>query len=166
MKTIKTSEAFAKGNNDIYWVGTNFKEHFYATSFTEAKAKGLQTKTLGRYMLDKEIFAEFDPQPVTLGDVRAFLSQADKSGWYIFYVKDSEGTLWAVGALWDSGRGWGVAAGSVTYPGRWDDGDQVVSREFLTPSASAQTLEPSDTLTLEQAIKLVKEAGYQVAKII
>ena len=47
----------------------------------------------------------------------------------IFYIRDGEGTLWAVRAYWysDSG-GWGVDAGSVTNPHRWDAGNQVVSR--------------------------------------
>lgn len=45
----------------------------------------------------------------------------------IFYIRDQNGVLRAVGVVWDDG-GWGVDAGSVDSPNRWDDGCQVFSR--------------------------------------
>lgn len=131
MKKLKVSEEFVVGKNKIAWVGSGFKEHLYPLSFTVSK-ETLKTKTLGKSMLDKEIFEEFKPVAVTLGDVLHFLKKANRDGWYIFYVNDLKGTLWAVHAHWfaDDG-GWDVGAYSVGLPTGWYDGHQVVSREFL-----------------------------------
>ncbi len=46
-----------------------------------------------------------------------------------FYIRDSDGTLWAVGCHWYVEHwGWDVEAYSVTDPDEWLDGYQVVSR--------------------------------------
>lgn len=149
MKKLKASEVFVAGKNQIYWVGASFKEHFYGMTFTAAKDANLQTKTFKGYMFDKEILQEFKPQAVSLGDVLAYLSVADKIDWYIFYVNDAKGTLWAVDAVWRSGGGgWGVEARSVGGPVGWDGGFQVVSREFTKTLESTQSLYTSDTLPL------------------
>ncbi|MDP1625454.1 MAG: hypothetical protein Q8L64_06935 [bacterium] len=59
----------------------------------------------------------------------------------IFYIKDDAGVLRAVRVRWRGG-GWLVCASSVEGPRRWDDGDQVFSRnsvlESSEPSAPAQ----------------------------
>jgi len=48
----------------------------------------------------------------------------------IFYVRGTDGNLWAVGAFWDSDYGyWLVEANSREYPYRWNDGNQVFSRD-------------------------------------
>ena len=142
-----TSEEFAVGKNNIEWIGSNFKEHFYGTTFTPAKSYGLQTKTLEHPMLDKEILEKFKPQAVTLADVLAHLAVTDKSKWYIYYVNDSKGVLWAVSAYWFSDDGgWSVYAYSVGSPDGWRGGGRVVSREFsdIVPSDS----DPLKSLTL------------------
>jgi hypothetical protein len=55
----------------------------------------------------------------------------------IFYVKDESGVLRAVNVRWND-YGWSVDASSVEDPGRWRDGVQVFSRNFvLVPSATA-----------------------------
>jgi len=47
----------------------------------------------------------------------------------IFYIRDTDGVLWAVDCGWDSScAAWGVGAGPVRDPGAWADGSQVVSR--------------------------------------
>jgi hypothetical protein len=46
----------------------------------------------------------------------------------IFYVEDAKGVLWAVGARWNSGRGWFVFAGLVSGPAGWDAHYLVFSR--------------------------------------
>jgi len=59
----------------------------------------------------------------------------------IFYIRDQNGVLRAVGVDWD-GDGWGVNARSVGGPGRWGGGYQVFSRNSVLkssePSAPAQ----------------------------
>lgn len=162
MKKLKVSKEFVVDKNNIRWIGSRFKEHFYPLSFTVSKEM-LKTKTLGKAMLDKEILDEFKPQTVSLGNVLHFLSSADKNSWYIFYVNDKKGIPWAVYALWDAGYGgWGVEAVSVEDPHRWLDGLRVVSRKFS--ETEPQTFKLSDPLYLETAIKIVKEAGYKVMK--
>ena len=48
----------------------------------------------------------------------------------IFYVRDRNGTLWAVSAFWFSVyRYWNVEAYSVGSPDRWSGGYQVFSRD-------------------------------------
>ncbi|KKT70127.1 MAG: hypothetical protein UW66_C0051G0008, partial [Candidatus Moranbacteria bacterium GW2011_GWF1_44_4] len=47
--------------------------------------------------------------------------------WNIFYIPNTAGVLRAVCVFW-SGGGWGVDAGSVEFPFRWDVGSQVFSR--------------------------------------
>lgn len=161
MKKLKVSKEFVVDKNNIGWIGSRFKEHFYPLSFTVSKEM-LKTKTLGKAMLDKEILDEFKPQTVSLGNVLHFLSSADKNSWYIFYVNDKKGIPWAVYALWDAeSGGWDVEAPSVERPLRWGGG-QVVSRKFS--ETEPKTFKLSDPLYLETAIKIVKEAGYKVMK--
>lgn len=64
------------------------------------------------------------------------------NGWAnIFYIRDNAGVLRAVCVDWGGG-GWDVSACSALGPRRWDDGDQVFSRnsdlKSSEPSAPAQ----------------------------
>lgn len=151
MKTLKTSVEFAGGKNDIEWLGSQFKSVFGKTTFSPASAEGIESRTLTRSMTDVEIFAEFKPAAVTLGDVLAYLKGADRDGWFIFYVNDRKGVLWAVHAVWRAGLGgWFVEAYSVESPSGWCVGFQVLSRRFS--DSLPQTLSPLDTLPLELEI--------------
>jgi len=164
MKKIKlySTKEFAVGKNGISYVRDNFKEKFYGMEFEEVSAEGIEVKKLPRDMNDTAIQAELRPNPITLGDLLAFLKDAPHE-WYICYIKDERGVLWAVSACWDSDSGgWGVGVRSVGYPSRWGAGSRVVSREFS--DTQKRTLSPSDTLTLERAIGMVKMAGYKVIK--
>lgn len=145
----------------------SFKEKFGDMEF-EPKEIDVQTRTLPRDMNDKEILAEFKPEEITLGEFVTALDKLDKSGYYICYIKDSSAKLWAVFASWSDG-GWHFSAYSVEYPIGWGAGRQVVSRRFLdsqTPSpletSTPRTLNPIESLTLESAIKVCKEAGLVV----
>lgn len=154
MKTNKASKEFVVGKNDIAYVGSQFKENLYDLEVTESIVDTFHTKTLPRYMNDKEILAKFSPTPVTLGDVRKFLKTADRSKWYVFYI---EGTDWALLAVWHVG-GWHLEASPVTDPVGWLAGDVVVSaREFLSPSEKSLSI--SDTLSLESRVEKL-EAFY------
>ncbi len=66
---------------------------------------------------------------VYFAHVFEFLKTAYHSKWFIFYIADAKGTVWAVHAYWGADdSGWYVEADSVTLPDRWDADDQVVSR--------------------------------------
>lgn len=145
---MNSTKEFSIGQNDISWVSSNFKEHLYDIDFKKASAEGLETRTLSRFMNDTAILKEFGPSPVLLGDVLAFLKTANHSDWYIFYVNDATGTLWAVYAYW-RGSGWSVGAGPVSDPGEWGVGGVVVSRSFSeTSEKDALALNPSETESL------------------
>ncbi len=155
---MKTSNEFKIGNHGITYVGDNFKNWFYSTSFTPTKKTTLYSQKLARSMNDTEILKEYNPTELTLGDVLYALKEGliEKSWWGgILYVKDSIGVLRTVLVYWLD-VGWVVDADSVEDPGRWLDGSQVFSRLVLESSEpSPMTLSPSDTLTLsaeEQAV--------------
>lgn len=160
---MKASEEFAVGKNDIAWVGSTFKENLYDLTLTKGDTKGIEMRKLTRWMNDTEITAEMNPEPLTLGDVLAFLKTADRSLWYLFRVVDANGELWAVDADWGAdGGGWYVGARSVAGPLGWCADGQVVSRRFY--DSKPLPLEPSDTLSLDRALEIVKSAGYEVSE--
>lgn len=144
---MNSTTEFSAGKNNINWVGSNFKEHLYGIEFKKASTEGIETRTLPRSMNDAVILKEFGPAPVLLGDVLAFLKTANNSDWYIFYVVNALGNIWAVYAFWHGG-GWRVGAHPVSGPDAWNDGSVVVSRKFLSPSEkdtqALKTLDASD----------------------
>ena len=163
MKTYKASEEFVIGKNNIGWIGSNFKEHFHKLTFEESNGEGLTTHRLGKSMRDCEIISELKPESISLGDVLAFLKKADHSEWYIFYVNDEQGVLWAVHANWNADNdGWNVEAFSVTLPLEWYADFQVVSRRFS--DSKDLNLSPSDTLTLEKRIEAIEAWVERVSK--
>lgn len=142
---MNSTKEFKAGKNEISWIGSNFKEHLYGIEFKKASAQGLETRTLPRYMNNAAILKELAPEAVELGDVLAFLKDADRERWYLFYVKDAVGILWAVSADW-GGDGWDVGAFPVSDPYGWYDDGVVVSRRFS--DTQNKKLSPSETQTL------------------
>lgn len=132
---------------NISYLGNNFKDWF-GNPEVEPNTKQLQTKTLERGMLDKEILAELKPMEITLDEFLGQLQYLDKSEWYIGYIRDRENVLRAVFVNW-YGVGWDVDAYSVEDPREWDAGYRVFSRDSfatLTPPV-VQSLGSSSTLS-------------------
>lgn len=126
MKTIKVDKKYS-------YLSPNFIREFGSMPVVKPKDKRpFQTKVLGRPMTDALISKEFDPEPVTLGDLDQFLDTAAKKQWYICYIQNRQGVLWAVSVDW-FGDGWGVRAGSVEGPGCWGASYRVFSRSFSAP---------------------------------
>jgi hypothetical protein len=98
-------------------------------------------------MNDKEIIEEWNPEPVTLGDILDFLETANHTDWYIWHVKDNKGVLWAVSGDWDGDR-WFFGADPLDSPGHWFDGNQFLSRRYL--DSQKETLSTSETLSLNE----------------
>ena len=113
----------------------------------EQKVSDLYSKRLERYMSDSEILSELKPTELTLGEVFNYLeNKANKDCSMIFYCRDKNGELRAVGVYWDDG-GWGVYALSVEGPSRWAGGFRVFSRNpFDTNSTVSQTISKDETL--------------------
>jgi hypothetical protein len=155
-----------KENLNASYLSSNFKECFGDMTFTSQETKP-EFITLPKYMNDDEILKEYSPNHATLGELSYLLKNnvLDKDGWYIFYVEDQTAVLRAVCVRW-FGDGWSVGAGSVECPFGWGDGGQVFSRNSLksSDSSASMTLSPSDSLTLEKAIEMVKKEGYKIYK--
>lgn len=146
MKKLKSAEEFAVGKNNIAWINSIFEENLYDLDFTPSTFN-LARRTLEKPMGDAEILSSLRPQAVLLGDVLYALEYLEHSGWYLFYVNDRKGTLWAVNARWSRGYGgWNVLAFSVGYPYGWSAGYRVLSRGFSEPLPSEETLSPSGSL--------------------
>ena len=74
----------------------------------EQKVSDLYSKRLERYMSDSEILSELKPTELTLGEVFNYLeNKANKDCSMIFYCRDKNGVLRAVGVHWRGAwRGW------------------------------------------------------------
>lgn len=124
----------------ISHLGRNFTADFLAREGkTEepADAVELTVRKLLKDSLDKPVMDELGGKTeTTLAQFYEALrlQRGGKRGalltdgrWNIFYIRDAEGTLWAVGAGWGGG-GWGLFADSVADPCGWGRGSRVVSR--------------------------------------
>lgn len=160
MKTLTSQNEFVVGKNDITWIAQSFKDNLYGISFTLKKTR-LEMKKLPRAMNDKEILDTLGPASVELGEVLTFLKDAAHELWYLFYVNDAKGNLWAVNANWDD-HGWDVGAVAVSDPLRWDAGDRIVSSGFSAPQNVS--LSPSETSTLKSRVEKLENTLQAVRK--
>lgn len=153
---LKASEEFVVGKHSIGWVDSDFRNAFYEKSFSPSTLGKFQK--LGKYMANAdEIERELKPGKCSLGDVLAFLQnppEGCKDGWAnLFLIGDR-----VVSVRWGSDDGgWGVDA--WCRDGVWSGGGRVFS-----PGLDSQSLDSSESLTLERAIELVKKEGYLVYK--
>jgi hypothetical protein len=123
------------GELPISYLGDNFKGNFLDVVEEDVKPMTAKQRKLRKSSVDGPILAalgdkdlnKIEKARVALAHAFEFLKTADKSKWYIFYVADAKGVVWAVGARWDGG-GWYVEAFPVTRPNVWRGGRHVVSR--------------------------------------
>ncbi len=123
------------GELPISYLGDNFKGNFLDVVEEDVKPMTAKQRKLRKSSVDGPILAalgdkdlnKVEKARVALAHTFEFLKTADKSKWFIFYVADAKGVLWAVGADWGV-DGWRVEASPVAYPLEWRDGRRVVSR--------------------------------------
>lgn len=159
----KVSDVFKVGENKIGWVDSDFTREYGNDAMPEFSAI-IPFQKLTKSMKDSEIISELNIQECTLGDVIASINNATddmKDGYTnIFYIKDHPSHV--VGVYWRSDRGeWSVFGWRRDFSS-WYGGGRVFSP--VTVSGSVSTLS-SETLTLEQAIKICKENGLKVIRI-
>lgn len=106
------------------YISEQFKEWF--GDMTIEPGVVLASKKLPRSMNDKETQKELGATEVSLGDVYETLKTLSTDVYSIFYVKDKDAVLRAVGVSWDGG-GWGVDAYALDAY-RWLGGARVFSR--------------------------------------
>lgn len=125
---------------NVGWTGANFKKLFLDKIEENVPEAKLVVSRLERASLDAPILTELGSKAeVSLADLFDLLKKQSKgedgalltNGYAnIFYVRGTDGNLWAVDASWRSGgRFWGVGAFSVGLPSRWHGGSQLFSRD-------------------------------------
>ncbi len=129
-----------KAKVKIAFIWDDFKNYFLNKVELGTPEVELALRTLNKGLLDKDIRAEIgeEKEETTLSQFWAMLTEqgSGQDGYLltngyanILYIRDTEGTLWAVRACWSAeSGGWGVDADSVQNPHGWGAGDQVVSR--------------------------------------
>lgn len=123
------------GELPISYLGDNIKGNFLDVVEDNVAPMTVKQRKLRKSSVDGPILAalgdkdlnKVEKARVALAHTFEFLKTADKSKWFIFYVADAKGVVWAVSADWDGG-GWGVGANPVTSPHGWLGGYRVVSR--------------------------------------
>ena len=123
------------GELPISYLGDNLWENFLDLVEENVPAMTVRKRKLLKSSPDKRILAalgdnnldKIEKARTYLAHVFEFLKTADRNKWYVFYVADKNGNVWAVFAAWNVG-GWDVGAFSVQDPIGWCGGDLVVSR--------------------------------------
>lgn len=117
-----------RGELPISYLGDNFKREFLGLVEENVPAVSAEQRKLRKRSVDAPIIAAHGGEEkvkIALAHVFEFLKTADHSRWFIFYVLNKNGKLWAVGAHWYGG-GWFVRAYSVACPFEWYAGNHVV----------------------------------------
>lgn len=123
------------GKVPISYFGDNFKNNFLDVVEQNVPTCVLKQRKLLKRSLDVPILAalgdkdleKIEKARTALVHVFDYLKTADRSKYYLFYVADAKGIVWAVRAVWGD-DGWRVGADSVSNPGGWRAGHHVVSR--------------------------------------
>lgn len=151
-KVFKAADFFKEENqpNGIrFWLGDNFKNHVLKLNGTgkielDVPAGDLTIYRLRKNSVDKPILAELGGEE-TVEEFLAYMAELIEkqakgeqgilltNGYAnIFYIKDDNGTLWAVFCYWYSGCSeWRVEADPITDPDGVGADVQVFSRAIL-----------------------------------
>jgi hypothetical protein len=136
------TDHFTHGNEAgvKFWdFGSNFKANFLGKVEPSVPAGFLKSYHLKQNSLDGPIREELGDRPETfLSDFWELLAKQPNGedgqlltngAANIFYIRDANGKLWAVGASWSGADGgWCVDADSVGSPSPWSAGRRVFSR--------------------------------------
>jgi len=143
-----TRETFKVGTQEgvkIYYVGDNFKKHFVNLNRTgknelNVPAQKLRIHKPRKNSVDGPILAELGGETAVETNLATMWELMKGQGQgqagtllvdgkaNIFYIKDDNGTLWAVRCDWLAGDGWYVEANAISRPLGWLAGHQVFSR--------------------------------------
>jgi hypothetical protein len=125
----------------IGWIGSNAQQLVKGLVELEVAEATLRIHTLTKASVDGPIIAELGGEAVvttTWGQMYEMMRRQGRgqqgnlltNGYAnIFYIRCSDGAVWATVCNWDSSYGdWNVEANPITNPDRWIDGDQIFSR--------------------------------------
>lgn len=122
----------------IYCSGDNFKKRFLNKTEEHIRETILRYYDLNEKSRDIPIINELGGEDVAETTLTPLFTLIERQGngengvlltngyANIFYVRDDEGVLWAVGADWHA-YGWYVDASSIGNPNDWDAGNRVFS---------------------------------------
>ena len=114
----------------VGWLGDNFKAGFLSKIEEQTPALEIREHELLKNSRDPAIITELGGEEnveITLGQFWEFLKTADRRFWYVAYIRDTKGVLWAVYANWGSGSLY-VGADSLGSPDEWSAGYRFLSR--------------------------------------
>lgn len=138
--TVKPAEIVARATVDrvkIWYTNAEFDQlrDSFGDQTLSVSAGTLRVHTLERNSLDEPILAALGGEKaaeIGIPEMLAAMRQMQKSKmdiWFVCYIRDTNGVIWAVSCFWFSVAGrWHVAAYPVTSPHRWYGGYRVVSR--------------------------------------
>ncbi len=133
VKKFVASDHFKDGeavDGVVIYTGGSFKKVFGGKVEENVAGCDIRVQKLTRASRDLGIRYEVgeDNEETCLAHFWHFLKlRGNKGGWFIFYIGDAEGVLWAVDAYW-VGSVWFVYASSVEDRGKWRAGHCVCSR--------------------------------------
>jgi len=115
----------------VGWLGDNFKKHLLPkVENKEVVAEELAMNKLLKNSRDPAIITALGGEEkveIGLGQFWEFLKTANQDFWYVAYIRDTEGMLWAVGAYWGC-DGLCVEAASLGGPLVWNTVSRFLSR--------------------------------------
>ncbi len=112
------------------FLGGNFKKRFGGKIEEGVPGCDIRIHKLSKASGDVSILYEIgeDREETYLAHFWHFLKfRGENGGWFVFYIHDTERTLWAVHARWHGG-GWSVATRSVLRCVGWSAGRCFCSR--------------------------------------
>lgn len=131
VERFAAAEAFGEGNSTglKFWVSKEFKENFFGKIELDIPVGKLNIhEFMINSLMDESIRKELGAEHEETKLAHFYELLKGKSGWFLAYIKDVNGNLWAVDAIWKVGRReWDVYASSVTRSREWVAGRQVVS---------------------------------------
>jgi len=132
---------------------------------TDKEYKGkVSTFTLPKSMSDSALQKENNSTPISVeyfaSAIKDFLETADKSKYYIGHIKTEKKAV-AFGVYWDDVE-WDFYAHDFDRGIDWREGYLFLS--FATADSQTLSTDTSDSLTLDSAIKICKDAGLTVTK--
>lgn len=142
VETFSAAGKFCIGETDgvkIDRIGGNFQSHFGTKTESNILAQNLRIHRLRKGSVDSPIIDELGGKELVETNLATVWEMMKKQGHgqqgdlltngnaNIFYIRDTEGVLWAVSCGWGGG-GWLVFADSVARPGGWGAGCRVLTR--------------------------------------
>ena len=125
-----------QGELPIWSMNASFRAYFLDVIELDVPFAMLKQNKLLKPAFNADILAalgdttKIEKARVALAHVFSYLKTADHRFWFLFYVADAEGIIWAVHASWHVG-GWEIHAFPNSNSGEWRENIYVISYGFF-----------------------------------